>query len=429
MIHNKSGSRRAPRRCSRWLGAARLRVFRVRALPVVAVLASLACATALHAQAEGGSAGTAGTESASEAAATAVTGAATPSRFKDPEDGRFDVSGFLDTAYGFVPLLVPITEPAVGYGAVAAAVFIDGEPPEPGEEFARPTISAVGAVRTENDTRGWFGANLGTWWHGRLRTIAALADVDVNLEFFGLGDRPSGDGLGYSVKGQGGVLGGNYRVGKTQLWVGLRYISVNTTVALDAPLIDLPNVSPGDYDLDLGALTPSLTLDRRDNFFTPTRGFYVDLSIPMFRDSFGSDRDFETANLTAMYFRPLASSLYLSMRGTAKDSSDGTPFYLRPYVSLRGVQALQFQGEQAAELEAELRWQLRPRYSVVGFAGAGEARSSIGAGDRSESVTAGGAGFRYLIARRYGMQIGLDVAGGPDDTVFYVVFGSAWLRP
>ena len=86
-------------------------------------------------------------------------------------------------------------------------------------------------------------------------------------------------------------------------------------------------------------------------------------------------------------------------------------------------------GEQAAELEAELRWQLRPRYSVVGFAGAGEARSSLAAGERSENLTTGGVGFRYLIARRYGMQMGVDVAGGPDDTVLYVVFGNAWLRP
>jgi hypothetical protein len=130
-----------------------------------------------------------------------------------------------------------------------------------------------------------------------------------------------------------------------------------------------------------------------------------------------------------MYFQPFASSLYLGLRASAKYSSDGTPFYLRPYVSLRGVQALQFQGEQAAELEAELRWQLRPRYSVVGFGGAGGARSSIGAEERSENVTAGGAGFRYLIARSHGMHMGLDVAVGPDDPVFYVVFGNAWLRP
>ena len=361
-------------------------------------------------------------------AADEESAAAPTSRFKDPDDGRFDVSGFLDTAYGFVPLLVPITEPAVGYGAVGAAVFVHGDPPAPGEEFVRPTMSAVGALRTENGTRGWFGANLGTWWDGRLRTIAALGDIDLNLEYFGLGDRVS-DGLGYSVKAKGGLLGGNYRLADTQLWLGARYASVDTNVTLDAPLADLPNVQPADYGLRLAALTPSITFDRRDNFFTPTRGIYVDLSLPMYRDSYGSDRDFETVNLTAMYFRPLGTSLYFSVRGSAKDSSDGTPFYLRPYVALRGVQALQYQGEQAAELEAELRWQLRPRYSIVGFAGAGEARSSLTAGERSENLTAGGVGFRYLIARRYGMQMGVDVAGGPDDTVLYVVFGNAWLRP
>jgi hypothetical protein len=353
-----------------------------------------------------------------------------PSRFADPADGRFDVSGFLDSAYGFVPLLIPITEPAVGYGAVGAVLFIHGEPPAPGEAYVRPTMSTVGALRTENGTRGWFGANLGTWRGGRLRTIAALADVDVNLEFFGFGgDRAAGEGLGYSIKGRGGVGGGNFQVGDTQLWLGMRYASVDTSVTLDAPALELPGVANTDYDLDLAALTPALTLDKRDNFFTPTRGWYVDLSMPVFRESFGSDRDFETLNLTAMFFRPVHRALYLSMRGSAKDSSDGTPFYLRPYVALRGVQALRYQGEQTAELEAELRWQLRPRYSVVGFAGAGTARSSVAARDRDERVTAGGAGFRYLIARRYGIHMGIDVAGGADDTVLYVVFGSAWLRP
>jgi hypothetical protein len=74
---------------------------------------------------------------AAVALAFAASGAALAqgqsSRFTDPADGRFDVSDFLDTAYGFVPLLIPITEPAVGYGALGAAVFIDGEPPAAGE--------------------------------------------------------------------------------------------------------------------------------------------------------------------------------------------------------------------------------------------------------------------------------------------------------
>jgi len=46
--------------------------------------------------------------------------AAATSRFFDADDGWFDISGFLDTAYGFVPLLAQITEPAVGCGAAGA---------------------------------------------------------------------------------------------------------------------------------------------------------------------------------------------------------------------------------------------------------------------------------------------------------------------
>jgi hypothetical protein len=40
-------------------------------------------------------------------------------------DGWFDVSGFLDEKYGFLPLIIPITEPAVGYGATGALAFLD----------------------------------------------------------------------------------------------------------------------------------------------------------------------------------------------------------------------------------------------------------------------------------------------------------------
>ena len=65
----------------------------------------------------------------------------------------------------------------------------------------------------------------------------------------------------------------------------------------------------------------------------------------------------------------------------------------------------------------------------MGFGGAGIARSDITQQDREKTVTAGGAGFRYMLARKHGLHMGMDIAFGPDDPIFYVVFGSAWLRP
>jgi len=37
-----------------------------------------------------------------------------------------------------------------------------------------------------------------------------------------------------------------------------------------------------------------------------------------------------------------------------------------------------------------------------------------------------GGGFRYLTAREFGLQMGIDVARGPETWAIYVVFGNSW---
>jgi len=83
-----------------------------------------------------------------------------PSKVLSADDGWLDVSGFLDEAYGFVPLVIPITEPAVGYGAAGGLAFIDKPKGEAQAGFGRPNITAVGGLGTENGTWGvmaWAG--------------------------------------------------------------------------------------------------------------------------------------------------------------------------------------------------------------------------------------------------------------------------------
>jgi hypothetical protein len=49
--------------------------------------------------------------------------------------------------------------------------------------------------------------------------------------------------------------------------------------------------------------------------------------------------------------------------------------------------------------------------------------------ERKLTVTTGGAGFRYEIARQFKLHMGADFAYGPDGPAFYIQFGSAWIRP
>lgn len=83
-----------------------------------------------------------------------------PTRFTDPEDGKLDLSEWLLDHKGFLPVPIVITEPAVGYGGgVAIAFFRESlrDTAERSKESGRrapPDVFGVGAMATENGTRG-----------------------------------------------------------------------------------------------------------------------------------------------------------------------------------------------------------------------------------------------------------------------------------
>ena len=182
-------------------------------------------------------------------------------------------------------------------------------------------------------------------------------------------------------------------------------------------------------DSKVGGLTPSLTYDTRDNIFTPLRGTFAEAVVGLFSPVLGGDEDFARVQVTAMHFVPLGPTLYLGVRADGAASVGDAPFYLRPFISLRGAPIMRYQGEEVAQIEAELRWQFWKRLSLVGFAGGGAAWNGFERFHRTQSIPTGGLGVRYELAHKYGIHMGLDVAVGPDNAAVYVQLGSAWARP
>ena len=66
----------------------------------------------------------------------------------------------------------------------------------------------------------------------------------------------------------------------------------------------------------------------------------------------------------------------------------------------------------------------KEEYNVVAFTAA----INIGDLGSAPSRTSYGTGFRYLIARKFGLHAGLDIARGPEETVVYIQIGHAWSR-
>lgn len=352
------------------------------------------------------------------------------SKFVSAEDGWFDVSSFLDEKFGFLPMAMPITEPAVGYGLGGGLVFLDKPIGGDKTDFARPNITAGFGFATENGTWGAGAGDMRSWLDNRLQTLAALFRASVNLDYYGIGDDPvlENDPLRYNLDVTGGIVQGKYQLGESRFLAGLGFAYASVDVSFVAP-----EGTPGTPDFvsesTLGGLLPSLTYDTRDNIFTPTNGLYVEASAAVFRDSFGSDEDFERGQIIVMSFHPLGERLFFGVRGQASASSSEAPFYLRPYISLRGAPAMRYQGREVAQIEGELRWQCWKRISLVGFTGTGKAWNEFAGVERNQSIVTWGAGFRYEVAREYGIHMGLDVGIGPDDTAIYVQMGSAWMRP
>lgn len=352
------------------------------------------------------------------------------SGFFSADDGWFDMSGFLDERFGFLPVVTLITEPATGYGAALGLAFLDK--PIVGEEagYGRPNITVVGGLWTENDSWGALAGDQRYWFDDRLQTTAGIVYFSVNLDFYGIGDDPAlkDHPLRYNMEPKGGLIRGKYRLGDTRVWAGLGYAFWRTLVAFEAPA-ETPRIPDFERESDVGGIMPTLVFDSRDNIFTPTRGTYVEITAGLYDSMFGGDDDFQSVQLVVLQFIPLHAKVYLGLRADGTANFNDCPFYMFPYISLRGAAMLRYQGEQAAQVEAELRWQFWKRFSVLGFVGCGAAWNDFERLEKEQTVVTGGPGFRYEVARDYGIHAGVDFGFGPDDWAFYIQVGNAWPRP
>lgn len=345
--------------------------------------------------------------------------------FIDPEDGYLDVSGLLSRG-GFIPVPVIITEPAVSGGFGVAGQFIH-PPTTPG---ASPGRTIAGGAYTGNGSWGGGLLRQGTLADGRLLYRFGLGMADVTLPIFPFGGANEVD-YGNEMKfGFGNI---RYQIPDTSLSFGPRFIYRTSDVSLstEGPLADQVNriVERFVGERQYVALGLSMNYDTRNNPFTPTQGINAILKFDVYSDALGSDREFTEGQVNIHAFQQFGDTWSLGTKLSVDTVSEDAPFFMSPGVDLRGVQFGRYQGDTALSIEAELRHQFTPRWAGVVFGGYGQTfvDNSL-LFEPQDNIWTYGAGIRYRIARKYGIDFGVDVARGPEDTVFYIQFGHAWAR-
>src|SRR5207342_1840322 len=201
-------------------------------------------------------------------------------------------------------------------------------------------------------------------------------------------------------------------------FLALRWIYLDLKVAFD-PTRAQPVLSPAPRQLRSSGIGPSLEHDSRDNIFTPNRGWQGSLDALFYSPEIGGDEKFQTYRAHAFVFTPIGSEVVLGTRLDARAARGEVPFYQLPFIDMRGIPKGRYQDDNVSAAELELRWNATRRWALIGFLGTAKAWGTERFGE-ANSIVAGGAGVRYLIARRLGIYMGADVARGPEQTAFYI---------
>lgn len=363
--------------------------------------------------------------------------------FKDPKDGKFDVSGWSEEEEaitgGFLPIPIINSEPAIGGLALGLGLLYvrekssttdtDSQTGKPGKETRKrpPVISGIAGAYSLNDS--WligFG-HKDNWFNDTLRYSGGLGYGSLNLDFYGIGQNaPPGDpSIRFNIKSFFLSQDLKYRLFKSDFFLGARYLFFNSDSVFDISDI-IPRIPPEQFDSKDGGLGSVLQYDTRNNIFTPTRGSRVDISAMFHDPTFGGDFTYQRYNVAGFTWIPVHNKVTLGLRLEGSLANGETPFYSVPFIALRGIPALRYQNDVAVMGEVEAVWQVLSRWSILGFVGSGRVAESFSDLDKATSRNTFGAGFRYLIARKFGLHSGIDIARGPEETYVYIQIGSAW---
>jgi hypothetical protein len=352
--------------------------------------------------------------------------------FKDSLDHKIDLSDWVISSKGFIPIPYLITEPALGgIGGALVPVFIKPNTPyldtingKLVKSRAKPNLLAVGAGYTANGT--WFvgGGTAGTIkkWRANYRLFGGYADVNMN--FYHTLQNGTEGSFEFNIKTV--PIYGQFtkQIGLSAWSLGLDYLFLNTTLANSNPLFNTPK--------ELNSIVSKLGLvfdyDKRDNVFTPDKGIRWKTSLAGSDEIIGSDYGFTTLSSSAFWYVPISKQLIAGFRAEYQQIWGSPPFYMKPFIVMRGIPIMRYQGDITALAETEWRWDFTNRHSLVTFGGAAKAISNGDTFQESSWRVAGGLGWRYLLARKLKLRAGIDIARGPEDWAYYIVFGTNWIK-
>lgn len=333
----------------------------------------------------------------------------------------------------------PISSPALGTGLqwVVGYVFrLDKE-----DKTVPPSFFGTVGMLTSN---GSWGMIFGGSFHlkkDKYRVIAAVADGNINFDFYGIGKLSGERGLFLPINISGKGFGAQTlaRIAKA-LYLGPRFQFRQLNAQIDFSALkprDLPQETdklpqdiveavPRDLlNARTVAIGPHLQRDTRNDQFYPTKGTVLNAGGDFFLKALGSKFDYQTYQVRFESYSSLSERQVLAFGSIGcAAAGDRVPIYdlclygSRNYV--RGYSPGRFQDRRmlATQMEYRLRLPkllgigLTERFGIVGFGGVGWVGKQLDDLALDEMLPGAGAGLRFKLTKKYPINFRIDYGVG-----------------
>ena len=336
-----------------------------------------------------------------------------------------------DHAGSFVVAPLPIVSPALGAGIVPVLGYIT---PIPAKDRAlEPSVVGAGGLITNDGSRG-FGIGADLYLDKaryELESVYAHGNLDYNLYGEGFVNGNAGLKLPLEQSGQIFFIKLLRRI-PWDFYVGGRFITGNSFITLKPTSEKIPPIPP-DIGLhtDLRALGMEVWRDSRPNRFYPLKGSVIDFTGDFFAQDLGSKYSFQSYKFTFNKYLSLTHKQVLAYNLYWCGTGGSPPFYGNCIYGasneLRGYTAGRYLDRYMFATQLEYRLVLPWKFGLVGFGGVGAVAPG---GDQffraNHLLPAGGTGIRYMLSKKYHVNLRTDFAWGKDNFTWGVGVGEAF---
>ena len=334
----------------------------------------------------------------------------------------------------FIPVPFFVTDVNLGYGLMLALTYMHPNKKETPKNTP-PSITAIfgGATSTKTWTIG--GLHTHSFNHDKLRYAGAVMYANVNLDFYNIGSVDlSNNPIEVNMNGWGIINRMLFRIGTSDVFIGPQYgyakienkLNLNS---LNHPVIpELPSFVRDPQETTFSALGLLANYDSRDNTISPIKGLYGGIELNYNATWLGATNQF--AELDAFFYAYLPITKWLSSiyHFDYQMAGDEAPFYTIPYLELRGVPMMYYQGYMTALVETQWRALFYKNWGVIGFVGTGKAFDSFSEFTDDQWVVNYGTGLRYVLKKAFNTRVGVDFAWASPNSQFgwYIVMGTSF---